>query len=427
MFTAFMITGFRRPTHRTALGVLALFAALSCLVAAACNRVALLAPNGSTITLTTLASTLPLNTTTNIIAQVIEPAGTPPQKGTLVTFTTTLGSIEPVEAETDAGGRVMVTFNAGTRSGTATITALSGGVTTTTEGALKIPVGAAAATGVSLTAAPATISAGGESVISATITDSGGNLVPGVAVTFSTTNGSLNPSTASTDQNGTATTTLRTSRTAEVTATAGAATVNGTTPVPAPSAKITVTVEALPTAAITASENPQVGVPTTFTITAQPGAGSTSGIESVSVAFGDGSRASLGNASGANLQVQHVYLTPGAFTATVTVVDTNGGRASATTVVVVGGSSVVAVNLTSTQALNTPVAGQTTVTFTATVSPASIAVTQYAWTFGDGTTSTTTGALTQHQYPTGSGSRNVRVDVTTSTGQTGFSTLTVTP
>ena len=95
---------------------------------------ALLAPGGSTITLTPLASTLPLSGTTNIIAQVIEPAGTPPQRGTLVTFTTTIGTIQPIEAETDSGGRVMVTFNAGTLSGTATITALSGGVTTGDDG-----------------------------------------------------------------------------------------------------------------------------------------------------------------------------------------------------------------------------------------------------------------------------------------------------
>ena len=127
----------------------------------ACDRVALLAPAGSTITLTPLATSLPLNGSTNIIAQVIEPAGTPPHRGTLVTFTTTLGTILPIEVETDAGGRVMVTFRAGTQSGTATIFAISGGVTTGTEGAIKIPIGAAAATGLALSAAPSTMLAGG--------------------------------------------------------------------------------------------------------------------------------------------------------------------------------------------------------------------------------------------------------------------------
>src|SRR4051812_48422353 len=119
MVNAFMITGFRHPIVRVALGLLALSTV-------SCQRVALLAPAGSTITLTAQATTLPVNGTTNLIAQVIEPAGTPPQRGTLVTFTTSLGTVEPVEAETDPGGRVMVAFKAGTLSGTATISALSG-------------------------------------------------------------------------------------------------------------------------------------------------------------------------------------------------------------------------------------------------------------------------------------------------------------
>src|SRR5919204_6136694 len=91
----------------------------------ACHGVPLLAPSGSTITLTALATALPLNGSTQIIAQVIEPAGTPPQHGTQLTFSTNLGLIQPPEAETDASGRVAVTFNAGTQNGIATIIAIS--------------------------------------------------------------------------------------------------------------------------------------------------------------------------------------------------------------------------------------------------------------------------------------------------------------
>src|SRR5712671_1272934 len=151
MVSVFMITGFR--VLRVVLGVLAM-------TTVACQRVALLAPSGSTITLTSVATTVPLNGTTNLIAQVIEPAGTPPQRGTLVTFTTSLGTIQPIEAETDPGGRVMVAFKAGTQSGTATITALSGGVTTGTTGAIKIAIGAASVATVGLIASPANISPG---------------------------------------------------------------------------------------------------------------------------------------------------------------------------------------------------------------------------------------------------------------------------
>src|SRR5438094_719860 len=151
MVSAFMITGFQRSLLRAAFGVLAVGTV-------ACQRVALLAPAGSTITLTALSSTLPLNGSTNVIAQVIEPAGTPPQRGTLVTFTTSIGSVQPVEAETDPGGRVMVTFNAGKQSGMATITAISGGVTTGALGAVKIAIGAAGVASLGMRADPSTIS-----------------------------------------------------------------------------------------------------------------------------------------------------------------------------------------------------------------------------------------------------------------------------
>ena len=62
-----MITGLRRALLWVALGVLML-------APLACQRVALLAPGGSTITLTSLATTLPFSGTTSLIAQVIEPA-----------------------------------------------------------------------------------------------------------------------------------------------------------------------------------------------------------------------------------------------------------------------------------------------------------------------------------------------------------------
>src|SRR5213593_2729177 len=79
--------------------------AIAALLTSACQKVPLLAPSG-------LATTLTLNGSTDIIAQVLEAGGTPPQDGTLITFTTTLGSIQPPEAET-RGGRVTVKFNAG--------------------------------------------------------------------------------------------------------------------------------------------------------------------------------------------------------------------------------------------------------------------------------------------------------------------------
>ena len=63
----------------------------------ACQKVPLLAPTGSSITLSTPTAVLPLNGTTTITAQVLEAAGTPPHSGTLVNFTTTMGTIQPAE------------------------------------------------------------------------------------------------------------------------------------------------------------------------------------------------------------------------------------------------------------------------------------------------------------------------------------------
>src|SRR5436190_10541501 len=79
----------------------------------ACERVPLLAPTGSTITLTASTTALSANGSTILVAQVIEAAGTPPHSGTHIIFTTTLGRVVPPEVETDVNGRAAATFFAG--------------------------------------------------------------------------------------------------------------------------------------------------------------------------------------------------------------------------------------------------------------------------------------------------------------------------
>src|SRR5215211_3120833 len=108
MLTAPMVT--RSRSRVLGIAVLCGFAALT----AACDKVPLLAPSGSLITLTASTTALPVNGSTLLIAQVIEAAGTPPHRGTRVTFSTTLGSVEPAAGETDANGQVAVNFKAGT-------------------------------------------------------------------------------------------------------------------------------------------------------------------------------------------------------------------------------------------------------------------------------------------------------------------------
>ncbi len=98
MFSVFMIS-------RSRLAALTLLPALFLLVETACQRVPLLAPSGSVISLTSPATVLPFNGSTTIGAQVIEASGHSPHSGTHVTFTTTLGTIQPSDAETDRAVR----------------------------------------------------------------------------------------------------------------------------------------------------------------------------------------------------------------------------------------------------------------------------------------------------------------------------------
>ena len=93
--------------------------------AAACDKVPLLAPTESTITLSTNTTTLAANGTAEILATVIEQAGTPVHNGTTVTFTASVGTIEPRDARTE-NGIARATFRAGTNSGTARVGAFSG-------------------------------------------------------------------------------------------------------------------------------------------------------------------------------------------------------------------------------------------------------------------------------------------------------------
>ena len=323
MLSDFMITLCIRAHAPLALVAIALFAS-------GCQKVPLLAPSGSTITLSSAATALPANGTTTIVAQVIEPSGTPPHAGTLVSFTTTLGTIQPSEVETDISGRATTTFNANGASGTATITAISGGVSAGTTGAVKIAVGAAAVSSIILSASPISLpSSGGASTISATVYDSGGNGVGGVPVTFTAAAGSVSPSVANTDTAGVARTVLTTSRTAEVTAAAGVSATSGTTTTAAPTAKITVAVNL--TATITVGTPtpaiPSVGQTVSFPLTYGTTTGS-SPITRVTMSWGDGASQTF---TGQPAVVSHSYGAVGSYLVTFTGTDAAGDPSTTST------------------------------------------------------------------------------------------------
>jgi adhesin/invasin len=432
---------------RGRLAALSLSSALLLLGEAGCQRVPLLAPSGSVITLTSSATVLPFNGSTFIQAQVIEAAGTPPHSGTHVTFTTTLGTIQPSDAETDSSGIAKVTFLAGAQSGTATITAISGGASVSATGAVKILVGAAAVGRVNMSANPGTVPAvGGTSTITANVLDINGNTLPNVPVTFSATTGSLSATVVNTDTNGNAQTSLTTATQSTVTgsvgaqgsttppATGGGGGTGGTTPTTPTSGQasgsVTVGINGAPGLVITPPTTPPIaGIASSFTFAVSVATTNPSAIRSLTVDWGDPSPdiQELGAITG-NAVVTHIFSTAGTFTVTATLVDAAGNRVPVSTVVFVQVAPPLAVTLTA--SINT---GTTTslVTFTATVTGLGNAVAvSYLWHFGNGDPdqTTTTNTIT-HPYPHGSANAPfaATVTVTTSNGTQAVGSTSISP
>ena len=357
------------------------------LLTAACQKVPLLAPSGSTITLTSLATALPINGSTDLIAQVIEASGTPPHSGTLVTFTTNLGTIQPSEAETDISGRVAVKYLASAGSGTATITAISGGVSASGTNAIKIAVGAAAIGKVTADASPSVIPAsGGSSTITATAFDVNGNLLVAVPVSFTTDVGAMSPAVMSTDANGKAQSILTTTKAATVTASAGLSTAGtgagtGTTPATNPqTAVVKVNVNVAPSITVGAPSPaaPTVGQSVTFALTYGTDANS-SPVQNVTVDFGDGSKATV--LSGKPASVSHTYNAIGSYSMRATVVDSQGDTSSASSSVSVGALGTVTVGLPTP---GTPTVGQA-VSFPLTFTDPANTIQRVNVDYGDGT------------------------------------------
>src|SRR5262245_4909812 len=111
------------------------------LTAAGCDKVALLAPTGSTVSVTVSSTTLGANGAAEVIATVIEAAGTPVHNGTEVRFQTSVGRVDPAVVETDSGVARTILYGNGA-SGTAKVLAFSGGAKSTE---VEVRIGSAAA------------------------------------------------------------------------------------------------------------------------------------------------------------------------------------------------------------------------------------------------------------------------------------------
>lgn len=358
---------------------------------ASCDKVPLLAPAGTVISMVSTTTVLPINGSTEVIAVLIEngttgtgtgtgsgattgSSGTPVHNGTLVSFTTTLGKIEPAEARTN-NGRVTVKFTADGRSGTAIVTAYSGAARQT----LEVLIGGAAAERVLVTANPTSLpSSGGTSTVTARVEDASGNPLLGVPVAFTTTSGSLSPVSALTNEAGLATTALSTNAEATVTATAAG--------------KVGTAALTLRTAASVSLSVPAgtvtVGAPVIFTVTPQAGAT----LSNTVVRFGDGGSRNLGTITTATT-VAYIYGSEGIHDITVTSTDPDGAPVTASGSVAVVGFTITASASPSSGPLGT------VMTFTVTGIPAGVSIDHITWDFGNGVSRTTNSTSTSYEYP----------------------------
>lgn len=395
-----IITG---PNRSGNLRVYALAACMATL-AAACDKLPLLAPRESTIKLSTASTVVQANGTTEIRATVLEASGTPVQNGTTVTFTTNLGAVAPTDART-VNGVATVQFLGNGQSGKASITAISGGAA---SAALELSVGAAAAGRVTVTASPNQIAAGGTSAISATVTDTNGNPLAGIPVTFSTDNGSLSSSLATTGFNGQTQVSLTTVRDATVTASAGVSTSGTTTSTSSGTVKVTVVT--LPDITITPSASPVEGQPVTFTVSVASTA-TTETFQSLVIDFGDGTTS--GTLSGVSQNVTHVYGNSGTYTVVATGTSISGNTKRGTTLITVAERGII--NVTITKSPDTAVTTNQVVTFTASATGGTVR--SYSWNFGDGQTFNGSNQVS-HSYST-TGNKTVTVTVSTTDGNSG--------
>jgi hypothetical protein len=465
MFNAQMITrAWGRAVSFDARITCAVFLAI-CAVSFGCDKATLLGPIGSSISLTAASQVVPPGGSTQLTAILLENSGQPVPNGTTVRFTTSLGRIEPVEAQT-RNGVATAMFVAGGDSGTAEIRAISGLASapgqntsttptptpsptpaqpgapaapatpaqpttpTTTNSAgnvVRILVGAAGAQAITMSATPSTLSPSGSTVeVSAIVNDTNGNRLPGVAVTFSTTRGTLNPSVANTDGNGIARTALTGSEGATVTARVG---------------QQTATLEVRQSAVTAFSlavdpATPAAGQPVRLTITpgstgggtAPPGGGTTTPAPTtgpaprVTVNWGDGSSEDIGVVA-ATRSVTHIYSAAGFYTITATGTSPEGETFSNAIPVTVAQQAPV-------QVTAQPTSGNLATVFSFTITPTTGAlISSVVINYGDGTEDNlgaiSTQTVRQHTYSS-IGQKTVTVTQTEVNGRITIATVTVT-
>jgi hypothetical protein len=202
-----------------------------------CGQALLIAPTGSTLQMFVNPEFIAANGDTAVVSVlVIEPAGTQVPDGTVIQFFTNLGKIQEQAKTNDGVARVNLISDA--RSGTATVSAISGSDATKAAHGTVV-IGGPRVSQVRTQAIDPTIDLKqGKSIASirATVLDKDGNPLPGIIVRFTVTN---NPATdrlldgtdIASNNNGDAVNRVQTSRTAAGTITIKVEVLAAVTPV----------------------------------------------------------------------------------------------------------------------------------------------------------------------------------------------------
>jgi hypothetical protein len=180
---------------------------------AGCDKATPVAPNGTILTISANPSKVGLNGRSTITIIGRKPDGNPLNPGTEIRVTTDKGTLSDSVVTTDDGGRATVTFRGDGRSGTAKITAMTGGnVMVTTD----IQVGESSDTKptVLVSVSPNNIPVGDTSTSTVTVVarNSDGSPLGGQTVILTATLGTLANPRPVTRSDGTATTTLTAGR-----------------------------------------------------------------------------------------------------------------------------------------------------------------------------------------------------------------------
>jgi PKD repeat protein len=176
----------RTPSRSLLLAGLALVAGL-----AACDKATPVAPKDALIDLKVPAE-LGSTASAEVVATVLRPGGSVPMAGVGVTFSTSLGRVDPATVTTDASGVARTTLFGDGANGTAKVTASSGGATQATA---DVKIGHTVTT-ITLTAAPLTVSEDADASVTlmAVVLDERGEPLPDATVIFGTSIGRLDSS-----------------------------------------------------------------------------------------------------------------------------------------------------------------------------------------------------------------------------------------